>query len=121
MISHILEEPAWLQIWVFWMMAVNTASLVFVRHTEARWVLAAWAGNAATMSLLFELAGYTRLLGLSHVLWWTPLLVYLYRRDLRARRPEPYGTWLRALFLTNLASLVIDYADVARYLLGDRS
>jgi hypothetical protein len=29
--------------------------------------------------------------------------------------------WVRALIVTNGLSLVIDYADVVRYLMGDRS
>lgn len=122
MFEHILQEPLWLRVWVFWLMAVNTASLVFLRHLEARGVLAAWVANLLLMPALFELQGYTRLLGLSHIVCWTPMLVWLARR--RGRWPGPStgaGAWLRLLVLSDAVSLAIDVVDVARFALGDRS
>jgi hypothetical protein len=121
MFDHILQEPLWLRLWVFWMIGVNTLSLVFLRHIEARWVLGAWLGNLVLMSVLFELNGYNRLLGLSHVVWWTPLLIYLFRRRDQLPAVGAYTTWVKVLFLTNGVSLIVDYIDVARYALGDRA
>lgn len=121
MLELMLQEPLWLQGWLLWLVTVNLLSLVFLRHHEARWVLVAWIGNLILMSALFEFNGYNRLLGLSHVLWWTPLLVYLWRRRRAIRVDGSFGTWLKVLFVTNGISLLIDYVDVARYLLGDRA
>lgn len=121
MLPHILAEPLFLQIWISWFVIVNSASLFFLRHAEARWVLAAWLVNLAFMTALFELNGYNRLLGLSHVLIWTPLLVYLYRRRSSLMGDLLFGKWARTLFLTNLLSLVVDYVDVVRFVSGDRS
>ena len=119
MLEHILNEPLWLKLWIFWMVFLNSASILFVRHAEGRWVLAAWLANLFTMNWLFEEFGYTRILGLAHVLWWTPLVVYLFQR--RARFGEgAFGGWARWLAITNAASLAIDYLDVARWALGDR-
>lgn len=118
MMVKIMAEPLWLQAWVYWMMLLNTAAIFFLRHKQAKLVLAAWIGNVITMSVLFEVVGYVRLLGLSHVIWWTPLVIYLFR----GRASFPAGmaaTWLWVLMLTNTASLVVDYIDVARYLMGD--
>ncbi len=121
MISHILGEPLWLQAWVGWLVIVNTASLLFSARVEARWVLAAWLCNLVFMSALYEWNGYNRLLGLSHVVWWTPLLVYLFRRRELVPRAGAFGRWIRILVLSDAASLVIDYVDVLRYALGDRT
>lgn len=118
MMLKIMAEPLWLQVWVYWMMILNTAALLFLRTTEGRVVLACWVGNIITMSLLYEWVGYVRLLGLSHVIWWTPLVIFLFLR----RGQFPAGkaaTWLWILLLTNSVSLVIDYIDVARYFMGD--
>ncbi len=120
MMEFLAAEPAWLQAWVYWMMAVNTASVLFVRHRGAQLVLALWIGNIITMSLLFEWNGYNRLLGLSHVIWWTPLLVLLWRGRRSVPRTGLYPRWLAVVFVTDAASLVIDYVDVVRYALGDR-
>ncbi len=121
MLPEILAQPAWLQLWILWLVVVNTASLFFLRRHEARWVLAAWLANAVLITALFEWGGYTRFLGLSHVICWTPLLIYLWRRRSAWSGHGRFSIWIRALFLTNLISLAIDYLDVARYLLGDRA
>ncbi len=116
--TRFIELPMWLQAWIYWMMLLNTAALFFLRSTEGRVVLAVWICNGITMSLMYEMYGYVRLLGLSHVIWWTPLVIYLFRR----RKAFPAGavaTWLWVLMLTNSASLVIDYIDVIRFFMGD--
>lgn len=117
---HILNQEAWLVAWVFWMIVLNTASLLFAwRHREARWVLLAWIVNGPLMSYLFQTYGFVRLLGLSHVIVWTPLLLYLWPRWGGFEPRTPFGAWARVLVLTNTASLVIDYVDVIRYFAGD--
>ena len=119
MLEHILNEPFWLEIWILWMAVLNSASIFFVRRVEARWVLAAWLASLVTMSRLFDEFGYTRILGLAHVLWWSPLVVYLFRR--RASFGEgAFGGWARWLLVTNAVALAIGAVDVLRFALGDR-
>ena len=119
MFEHIAREPLWLQAWICWMVLMNTASILFVRRAEGRWVLLAWVLSVLTMNRLFGAFGYTRILGLAHVIWWTPLVLYLFRR--RAGFGEgAFGGWARWLVITNAISLAIDYVDVARWALGDR-
>ena len=109
------------QRWVMWMMARNTASLIFCwKNMEARFVLAAWIPNGIFMMLLAELVGYTRILGLSHAIFWTPLVIYLFLRRKNFDWSTIYGKWLYILLATNCASLIIDYIDVIRYIAGDR-
>lgn len=50
MAQYILQYPIWLQAWIGWLILINTLSLVFLRHSEARWVLGAWIGNMLFMS-----------------------------------------------------------------------
>ena len=119
MLEHILNEPFWLQLWILWLALLNGASLLFLHRSEARWVLAAWLASLFTMSRLFDEFGYTRILGLAHLLWWSPLVVYLFRR--RASFGEgAFGGWARWLAITNAVSLAIDSVDVARFVLGER-
>ncbi|MDH3746307.1 MAG: hypothetical protein OES47_14505 [Acidobacteriota bacterium] len=121
MFSEMMALPLALQSWLLWLVIINSASLFFLRHQEGRWVLFAWVANIITITALFEWKGYTRLLGLSHVVWWTPLLIYLWRRREATANHGGFSTWLRVLFWTNSVSLAIDYTDVTRYLLGDRA
>ncbi|MCH7911234.1 MAG: hypothetical protein IIB38_16670 [Candidatus Hydrogenedentes bacterium] len=72
------------------------------------------------MTLLAEQMGYTRILGLSHAIFWTPLVIYLFTRRKNFEWDTIYGKWLYILLVTNVASLVIDYIDIIRYIAGDR-
>lgn len=110
---------AW-KMWVYWMMFINTVSIVFLKNKEARWVLAAWIPNGITMTLMADHFGYVRLLGLSHAIWWTPLLVYLFTRRKSFDLKTVFGKWMVALVVTISLSLVVDYIDVIRYVAGDR-
>ncbi len=121
LLEGLFAGPAWLQIWVAWLIVANSAAVLFLREKPARWVLAAWLANLVVMTALAELSGFNRLLGLSHVLVWTPLLIYLYRLGRRGdgfSGASRYERWIRTLFVTDLLSLVVDYLDVARYLVG---
>jgi len=119
--SAILLQPLWLQAWVGWMMLVNFAgAVIFIRRPEAKWILLAIAAAAIFMSWLYAQYGYQRILGLGHVVFWTPLLIYLWRRWPEWDISRLSGKWIAIVFVTDLTSLVIDYADVARYLMGER-
>jgi len=117
---RILGLPLGWRLWVFWLMLVNTACVFFLTHRTSRIVGLTWIGNVFTMMIMYWSFGFVRLLGLSHVIWWTPLLVWLVPRVLKERPGGRYGVWLRLLIVSDLTSLVIDYIDVARYLLGER-
>ena len=121
LIAEILREPWWLVAWVGWLAAVNLASLAFLSEAEARWTLAAFGAGFVGMSLLYQVNGYNRLLGLPHVVFWTPLVIYLYRRLTNLVGPRLFERWIRVLLATIGLSLVIDYVDVIRYLMGDRT
>ena len=118
LVEHVLREPFWLRVWIFWLVFMNCASVLFVRRAEGRATLVAWLASLATMALLYEHFGYERILGLAHLIWWTPLVVWLFRR--RAGFGEAgFGGWARLLLLSNAASLVVDAVDLCRWALGD--
>ena len=116
--TGILAEPGYLLVWVLWLMVVNSAAVFFLQRVEARVILGVWLVNAVLMTVLAELNGYNRFLGLSHVVTWTPLLIYLWGRRRETAGEALVERWIRVLFVTNLVSLVVDYVDVGRYLLG---
>ncbi len=71
------------------------------------------------MSTLAEINGYNGLLGISHVIFWTPLLVYLYRLRTTVDRASWVTRWIVALFVSNAVSLVLDSVEVVRYFTSD--
>ena len=112
-------QPAWVQIWVTWLALINSASIIFAfSRVEARWVLVAWVVAFTGVMTLFAIFGFERILGLGHIIAWTPLLIYLYRRRGDIFLTHGSGIYLHLLFLTNAVSLAFDYVDLVRYFLG---
>lgn len=103
-----------MKVWLAWMFAVNLSSVFFLRRIPARWVLAAVPANILSMQILFRLYGTGHHLSLPHIVFWTPLLVYLFikRRSLVER--SPFGVWFVCLFVTDATSLVLDYLAVLK-------
>ena len=61
------------------------------------------------MVVLTGLAGFTRLFGLEHFVWFPlPLLYYLWTRLGTMPASEPFGFYVRVLMVSNGASLVIE-------------
>lgn len=116
-IEVLATQPAPMQAWLAWMFAVNFCSVFFLRRIPARWVLAATLANIVSMQLLLRLYGTGHHLSLPHVVFWTPLLVYLFLQRKSLLAWSPFGLWCVMLFLTDSVSLVLDYAAVANLLL----
>ena len=114
--------PLWVQYWIQFMSAVMILAIPFALvRVEARWAVLVMVLSAPAMVALHSAIGYQRLLGVVHVVIWTPFVVYLWRRRDRWRVQETLaGKWILVLFLTMIASLALDYVDVARWLMGER-
>jgi hypothetical protein len=70
---------------------------------------------------LYSQIGYSRLLGLAHVIFWTPVLVYLVRRHAQWRVGQTLsGKWIVLSVMVLTVSLAFDYTDVIRWILGER-
>ncbi len=121
----IVQQPMWVQWWLYWLVAGTLiAPLGLLIWRQARiagiaTILASLVGGFG-VQLLFDRMGYVKLLGLPHIVLWTPLAIYLI---LLLRRALPtYARWLVWLILaTILISLAFDYTDALRYLLGNRA
>jgi hypothetical protein len=114
-----------LRLWVGWMtlLMVATPVLLLLHKTcrrDGAVMLAAAIVNISLMMWLYGQMGFVRLLGLPHVLIWTPLAVYmmLMLRNHRMPRLPRLASW--TYLVTIMISLVFDYIDVARWLLGER-
>lgn len=117
-------QPDWIRLWVLWMnVAVvgGAVALAIGRETrrDALVVVGLNALMVPTMYWLHAEVGYVRLLGLPHLIFWTPLVVWLVRR-LRQGVPAPYRQVMAVLAATLAVSLAFDVTDVIRYALGER-
>ena len=105
-----LSRPV--QKWMLWLNIIFFSGLLFVfQHVEPCWAVAA---HIACFPIGFTIYYFTRdldLMGVSHILFWTPLLFYLPKTALQApdfHLMSPYGIWLSLLCLTIAISVVFD-------------
>lgn len=121
--AEIDAGPAWVALWVNFMGAVFALAVPFAFfRLEARVAILVIALTVPTMIFVFGQIGYVRLLGLVHVILWTPFLIFLLsrRKDWNVRETLA-GKWILLLTLTITVSLAFDYADVVRYIAGERA
>lgn len=118
-------QPQWVQIWL----NVLLFGAFFLPLTLFIWkqtrltalvTLASSAISAFGVTWIFDQMGYVKLLGLPHIIFWTPIVFYLYRQIKRADMPVWPKRIMVVIALTIVISLVFDYVDVARWLLGER-
>ena len=114
LLDVLMSQPLPLRVWLTWLGAMNLVfPVVFIRNVEARLILAAFVLNGLFMNVLFARLGYGPHLGLSHVIFWTPLLWWLTTRlESIAERNRAFLAYAFALIVTNGVSLGIDYVDV---------
>ena len=112
-------------VWLYWMsfaIIVTPLVLVFSKATrlDAVIVLLTNIAMLVGMAWVYEQMGYVRLMGIVHVILWTPLFVYLFLRAKNGEMPLLCRLAIWMFVATLAVSLVFDYTDVARYLLGER-
>lgn len=106
------------RVWGIWLAGMNLASLFFIPHIEGQIVLAVSLAAVLTQAAIHQRIGFVRLLGIAHVLW-IPMLVWLATRFDTIGAPG-LQSWIIALIVTNVISLVVDAIDVTRFARGER-
>ncbi len=115
------EMPMHWQAWLMLLVLANAITpLFFLRHLEAQVVLGTMLASVTLMTSLTSRFGFTRVLGLGHILW-VPMLAFLLARLGQIPPSDAYGIWIRALIVFNSMSLIIDAVEVIRYIAGDRA
>lgn len=119
----------WVKAWLFFLNGVFLASVIFLDHPVGRWTLAAYlAAGPLLAAMLVIQRGLTRLLGLAHLVPWTPLVVYLALRlgtDRLGPPITPEGdpalfAWTALLLASTVVCLAFDVWDLVRWVRGER-
>jgi hypothetical protein len=122
----IAAQPVWVQYWLYWLVFgtfILPLTLLIWKQTRLTAILSVSASLMAGfgVSWIYGRMGYVNLLGLPHILFWTPLVIYLFNQHRKANLPR----WPKSIILlvtaTIMISLAFDYVDVARYILGERN
>ena len=122
----IAAQPTWVVIWTNWLLfGAFVLPLVLLIWRESRFtgIVTALASvlSATAIDWMFGAMGYVKLLGLPHVLIWTPLVFFLIVQARKTDMPVWPRRVIWVIVGTIVVSLVFDYVDVARYLLGART
>ncbi len=122
----IATQPVWVQMWLNWMGLVIVGTfigLLFSKGTrrDAAVIFVTTILVYFAMTWLYRQVGFVRLLGIIHVIVWTPLVYYLWKRLESPLITKPFRGLIWVFLATITVSLIIDYIDVARYILGEKA
>ena len=117
----VMKMPMHWQIWLMLLVLANmVVPLFFLGRREAQVVIGVFVASAVMQVVLTSVSGFTRLLGLGHILWF-PLFYFLWTRLEQNPADNSFGVWLRVVMVLNALSLVIDVVNVVRYIAGNRA
>jgi hypothetical protein len=120
------QQPHWVQIWSVWIaiaiVGIPFALLIWrdTRVAGLAILVGTVVASIITYSIFLRL-GYVRLLGLGHIIAWSPLVVYLWFFLRRTALPAFPHFLIYASLATLVVSLAFDVADTARYIAGERA
>ena len=119
-------QPAWIGMWLRVLLLcafILPVSLVIWKQTRLAGIVTPVASFASTFftGMLYNQVGYVKLLGLPHIVFWTPLIFILFTVWRKPDLPKIPKVILSVVMGAILISLAFDYVDLLRYLLGDRT
>ncbi len=92
---------------------------ILKNHTAARWTLIAYIACFPVGFLIYYFTRDINLSGVPHILFWTPLLIYIFATEFnnsQFKLKSFYSVWIILLSLTILVSLVFDVREVYLYI-----
>ncbi len=98
---------------------LGVGAIVFsIFKVEARWLLLAMLLTVPATMMMGVYVGWNGLWGLTHILLWTPVVIYMARRLSLIEVRSVYGAWYVLALGTMVISLIFDIKDVGQYLLA---
>lgn len=115
---ELMQQPVWVPVWVFFLMAVNVASVWFWNEPLAKVIFVTFVFSAMLMMGLYSRFGFDKILGMGHIVW-IPLIVYLLMEIQTVR--DTFKSYLIILSISIAISLVLDIVDVWKYFTDRKS
>lgn len=108
------------RIWNVWLVGVNLMCLCFLGHVEAQVVLGTTLVAVVLQGIIYGRIGFTRVLGVGHLLW-IPMFAWMATRTDEIAAHSDLQIWIMVLAITNMVSFAIDLIDVTRFARGERA
>jgi hypothetical protein len=120
------HAPAWVGIWLNILLLgaiVLPLSLFIWKQTRLVALVALIAGGVSVAGIMtmYGQLGYVKLLGLPHIIMWTPLAFFLVHKIRAAEVTQAPRVIMGVVLATITISLAFDVTDVVRYIAGDRT
>ena len=121
-------EPEWLRWWFRALIASNLFAVFFIlQRSDGRFrvrkeslaILVSFVAVGVMMNWMYGKVGYVRLLGLPHLIFWTPIFFWILGKFRRDAYSGPFKYYAFFYLVIVGTSLIIDTSDLIRYLLGD--
>ncbi len=124
----IAQQPLYINIWINFVLAANLGAFFFLlKREEESWkvridavaIILAFFAAAILMNYMYDQMGYVRLLGLAHIVFWTPVYFWIWkRRPVHAPANTLFGKYIIYYLAMNGLSLIIDVIDFVRHFVG---
>ena len=123
--ADVQKLPQWVQIWmdiIGFSLMISIVTLLIGKATRmlGLYVLGTIVATIVIMVFMHAQMGMVRLLGIVHVVLWTPMVFVLWRRLSTDPPKRIYAMAIILLMVISSAALLFDYYDVARWILGER-
>jgi hypothetical protein len=106
-------------LWLGLLVLLNIGGGVFfIRTMEGQLALICMMAAFLIMWFIYVEKGFVRLLGLGHLIAWTPQMVFYIQSVENTAGWFQY--WIISVLIFNGICLVIDFVDVVRYSLGNK-
>jgi len=117
-----VRSPDWMVIWFQVLLGVLALALLFsLFRIEARAIQLGVLMGFLMMIVIYGQFGFTRILSVGHVLFWTPTLFYMLSLQGTAGVAKTwFGRWLWPACAVMFVSLAFNYYQLANYLFGAR-
>ncbi len=115
--------PVWVQFWIALILVpVNIAPLAFWTAPNGPVIASlAIAGLAPNLVILLVARGFTKLMALSHLIFWSPLVALLAYGLATGAITGPFAGLAAVLLIVDVISIGFDLVDFRAWLQGDRA
>ena len=115
---ELMRQPAWIPVWVFYLMLINMASVIYWYEPLAKLIFITFMVSAMLMMGLYSRFGFEKVLGLSHI-FWVPLLAYIL--IVLPTFESSFKSYLVVFSISIAILLAFDIIDVWKYLVNRKS
>jgi len=115
---ELMRQPAWIPVWVFYLMLINMASVIYWYEPLAKLIFITFMVSAMLMMGLYSRFGFEKVLGLGHI-FWVPLLAYIL--IVLPTFESSFKSYLVVFSISIAILLAFDIIDVWKYLVNRKS